>query len=843
MPLMAAELTPGDTVERYRIESLLGEGGVAAVYRVRHVSLGTVHALKVLVLDHPRLRERLIREGKLQASLQHPNLVPVRDVIELSGSPALLMDFVPDGSLQDLLDEQGQLPFDQVDLLFRDILAGMKHAHDLGVIHRDLKPANILLEERHGRLIARVADFGIARHLVDLQTGNFRTRAGMMGTPEHMAPEQARDARNVDERADVFSLGSILFTMVCGRPPFLGSDAMEVLNLAAAGEYPDPAVLRAGISPGVHAVIRGCLQPDRERRLASCDAVEKTLEDQVIPTLVPADVPSAQDTSTTFTTDDLKEEVAPAPVLPTTVAQGQLNAATAACMVVDHTGQGHVVDVVVIVDSGEGAVTTPSDVARDTEVAAQVAVAAALGQRAEALNVRWAIRGSGFRVHGTSVGLAVAVAATAAFHQRDVPEGWAFTGGVDLDGRVVSVSGVPAKVRAALLAEKTRICVPAADSPGLVVTSPHRLVPVDHITDLLVNQLAVQPPTQPWKRWVPFSAAMTVLLLLTFTNLLGRFDAMVQYPLVDMLHGDISADNTVVLGLEPTEDLRALRPRHGEVMEELAKHGAKAVVLDTALSSVTDHDEGLAAAIRRVKAQGVEVVVPIRFVGQKARPPGSEVIRDAATLGVVQSDREAFQGSVRLITLKKTAVTGEPYWHAAVLAAAALVGRDVQPTLSDELRVGPLSSPVSGTGLYLHPFDDVLVLPYDDPSAWRGEVRGKAVVIGLSGGTDDVHRTPWGTVWGPEIIAAGIETILRQAALRKAPVEIDVLLALLTGLGTAGIFASTLGRRRWLAMLVPVSVLAVTLSLLAAGWLLSPVSVLIAGFVGTFFVTKGRRGP
>ena len=99
MAPVAAELQAGDLVERYRVESVLGKGGTACVYRVRHTTLETVHALKVLTLDHPEIRDRLIAEGKAQAKLTHPNIVPVRDVIDHQGVPTLLMDFVPGRTL------------------------------------------------------------------------------------------------------------------------------------------------------------------------------------------------------------------------------------------------------------------------------------------------------------------------------------------------------------------------------------------------------------------------------------------------------------------------------------------------------------------------------------------------------------------------------------------------------------------------------------------------------------------------------------------------------------------------------------------------------------------------
>ena len=129
---MPRSLEPGELVERYRVESVLGEGGAARVYRVRHTTLGTVHALKVLTVDPPTLRKRLIAEGKAQAQLSHPNLVPVRDVLELEDGPALLMDFVPGQTLRHLLKAGAMRPAAALDM-FLQIAEGVGYAHSQGL--------------------------------------------------------------------------------------------------------------------------------------------------------------------------------------------------------------------------------------------------------------------------------------------------------------------------------------------------------------------------------------------------------------------------------------------------------------------------------------------------------------------------------------------------------------------------------------------------------------------------------------------------------------------------------------------------------------------------------------
>ena len=118
------------------------------MYRVRHVTLGTVHALKLLEVTHPELEERVLREGQLQAQLKHPNIVAVTDLVELEDGPALVLDYVDGGSLDRLL-AAGPLPFDQAEPLALDLIEGVAAAHRAGVVHRDLKPANVLLATSH----------------------------------------------------------------------------------------------------------------------------------------------------------------------------------------------------------------------------------------------------------------------------------------------------------------------------------------------------------------------------------------------------------------------------------------------------------------------------------------------------------------------------------------------------------------------------------------------------------------------------------------------------------------------------------------------------------------------
>lgn len=218
-------IAPGDVIaERYNVEELIGEGGLAQVWRVRHRDLGSMHALKLLLFRKARLMERLILEGRIQAQLRHPNIVAVTDVVRHGGQVGLVMEYVDGVPLQSWLEVNHPLAVERALELFAPILAGVRAAHDNGVLHRDLKPANILLARAGRTLIPKVTDFGIAK-VVEGSFEGLDTRSGaVMGTPGYLAPEQAADASAVDRRADLFALGAILYEMLAGRRAFEGCD-------------------------------------------------------------------------------------------------------------------------------------------------------------------------------------------------------------------------------------------------------------------------------------------------------------------------------------------------------------------------------------------------------------------------------------------------------------------------------------------------------------------------------------------------------------------------------------------------------------------------------------------
>ncbi|MCA9490695.1 MAG: serine/threonine protein kinase [Myxococcales bacterium] len=262
-------LLPGTTVGTYAVERLLGVGGCASVYLASHTTLGARFALKVVHSAHPRILPRLLREGRLQSSLRHPNIVSVFDVLEWEGLPVLVMDHVDGPSLHELLFLK-TLDLDHLDRLALGIFRGVRAAHRAGLVHRDLKPANILLARTEGELVPKIGDFGLAKVLTD--DGSGLTRAGQVfGTPGYMAPEQFRDARSVDARADLFAIGCILYEMIGQRPPYVGTDLIELYGRIGRGERTPLSELRSGVPPRMLEAVERCLLPDPQERIRDVD--------------------------------------------------------------------------------------------------------------------------------------------------------------------------------------------------------------------------------------------------------------------------------------------------------------------------------------------------------------------------------------------------------------------------------------------------------------------------------------------------------------------------------------------------------------------------------------------
>mgnify|MGYP002631078957 CR=1 FL=1 len=267
-------LAPNTVVDRYVVERSLGTGGMATVYLVRHQRLGTAHALKLLHVPTAAIRERLMQEGRIQGGLHHPNVVNVTDVVDWMGAPGLIMEFV-DGPALDGFLLANRLSVEQADALARGLITGVGAAHKQGLVHRDLKPGNILLRQMDDDIVPKITDFGLVKlQAVPGGEGIQQTRSGIaMGTPSYMAPEQIRDAASVDHRADIFSLGAILYELVAGRRAFEGEDMIDIWDRIRDGDYPPLETQVVDLPERMRRAIEGALQVNRDERVADCQAL------------------------------------------------------------------------------------------------------------------------------------------------------------------------------------------------------------------------------------------------------------------------------------------------------------------------------------------------------------------------------------------------------------------------------------------------------------------------------------------------------------------------------------------------------------------------------------------
>ncbi len=266
---------PGDVIGgKFRIVRMIGDGGMGAVFEARHEVLGTSVALKFLHTELARrqgLATRFLQEARVSASIQSPHVTKVTDVEQTAdGTPYLVMELLTGESLQQLLDRQRKLPKDQAIDFVLQILSGLEAAHALGVVHRDLKPDNVFITPSTGGPVCKLLDFGIAklRQTNDYNRGLTRPGA-LMGTPEYMSPEQLYSADRVDHRADLYSIGVMLFELLAGERPAIGEDAAAIVGNVMAGKVKRLDQLDPSLPGELVAVVHKGIDPDKGRRFQS----------------------------------------------------------------------------------------------------------------------------------------------------------------------------------------------------------------------------------------------------------------------------------------------------------------------------------------------------------------------------------------------------------------------------------------------------------------------------------------------------------------------------------------------------------------------------------------------
>lgn len=279
------------TLTGYEILRVLGRGGMGRVYLARQIGLERLVAIKVLTDDRsgdPQLVARLKQEARALASIRHPNVVPVFDVLDYKGRPAIVLEYVADGSLTRFC-KQRDYAYAQACELMEQVARGVQAGHRQGIVHRDLKPANILLDGS----TPKVADFGLA---LNLQSTERMTHSGdVFGTPEYMAPEQIRQgAQDCTPQSDIYSLGAILYELLTGRPPFVGKTAFDTMDLVASGKLLPPRQVNPEIPQSLNDICLRALAKRPEDRYASAGDFAEALAiaARQLPTLPPPGVPS-----------------------------------------------------------------------------------------------------------------------------------------------------------------------------------------------------------------------------------------------------------------------------------------------------------------------------------------------------------------------------------------------------------------------------------------------------------------------------------------------------------------------------------------------------------------------
>ncbi len=250
----------------YEVREVIGRGGMGIVFKAFDPALHRMVAIKVLapqMAGSATARKRFLREGRAAAAVTHDHVVSIHEVNESAGLPYLVMQYVAGTSLQDKLDVTGPLPVLEILRIGMQVADGLAAAHAQGLVHRDIKPANILLENGVERV--KITDFGLARAVDDASC----TRSGVVtGTPAYTAPEQAR-AEPVDARSDLFSLGSVLYALCTGRPPFRGDSAVAVLR-RVSDDTPTPIrTLNPDIPDWLEEIVTTLHAKDPARRFGS----------------------------------------------------------------------------------------------------------------------------------------------------------------------------------------------------------------------------------------------------------------------------------------------------------------------------------------------------------------------------------------------------------------------------------------------------------------------------------------------------------------------------------------------------------------------------------------------
>lgn len=277
----AHELVGTQLAGKYRLEDLLGQGGMGAVYRARHTGTDREVAVKVLdknLLDTPSLVERFVNEAKAAAKIEHPAIVDTLDVGELDdGTPFIVFELLKGETLAERL-ARGPLTMEQAVFIALELLDALDCAHSSGIVHRDVKPQNVFLEQdRDGRYHPKLIDFGVAKF--ERPEGSGVTTTGtILGSPLYMAPEQARGDSDVDCRVDVWAVGVLVWEMIVGLPPHRAPTAVGVIGRILTVPAEPLRKVAPSVPKELEKVVARALFIDRDRRFSSARAMADALD-------------------------------------------------------------------------------------------------------------------------------------------------------------------------------------------------------------------------------------------------------------------------------------------------------------------------------------------------------------------------------------------------------------------------------------------------------------------------------------------------------------------------------------------------------------------------------------